>query len=132
MNDLRKAVEGIMAFRAHRAGCSYFMSEFCDCGLKEAADAVRAALVGAGQQEAPSDDWVEGFRRAFEIRRGVRLDPWFIRECVNHAAQYARGDHTLSPEPHSDHCPAREDATAPCRCGARQRNARPQPPEERK
>lgn len=25
-------------------------------------------------------------------------------------------------EPHSDHCPANGDATAPCHCGARMRN----------
>jgi hypothetical protein len=41
---LAKALTGIMRFRSHRRECEIDQTDFCTCGLKEAADAARDAL----------------------------------------------------------------------------------------
>jgi hypothetical protein len=41
---LQTALAGLMPYRAHFVGCDEPMTDFCTCGLREAADAARAAL----------------------------------------------------------------------------------------
>lgn len=41
---LRKALLSIMIYRQHDDGCQVSMTEFCTCGMKEAADAARLIL----------------------------------------------------------------------------------------
>ena len=41
---LDTALRRIMQYRAHLRGCAVDDTEFCTCGLREAADAARAAL----------------------------------------------------------------------------------------
>lgn len=42
--ELKLSLRWIMLFRAHRDGCEVDQTDFCTCGLKEAADSARAAL----------------------------------------------------------------------------------------
>jgi hypothetical protein len=48
---LRKAIRGILPFRAHNAHCSWHMTEFCDCGMADAADRCRAAIDVARRED---------------------------------------------------------------------------------
>jgi len=42
--ELREAAIGIMRYRGHSRGCEIDQTDFCTCGMKQAADRVRAAL----------------------------------------------------------------------------------------
>ena len=46
----------------------------------------------AERLSGPSDEWIEALRTAFEVRRGTRLDPWFLREIVREADAAVRGE----------------------------------------
>lgn len=43
---LRAALEEISGYRQHLSFCEYEITEFCTCGMKQAADKCRAALEG--------------------------------------------------------------------------------------
>lgn len=51
--DLRAALRGLLDYRAHRVGCEVETTDFCTCGMKEAADAARAALQDSPEHPDP-------------------------------------------------------------------------------
>jgi hypothetical protein len=48
---LREAALRIMNYRAHLSECEYWRTDFCTCGMREAAEAVRVALAVQATRE---------------------------------------------------------------------------------